>query len=425
MQIVDVNLLSPSPTVALPLTDAAFALALVLLVLMPLGIAGVALVNTGLGRARSAAQSLLGSMIVVAVAVLAYASVGTLWPATDPRALHGAFLSGFAAANPSTQLAVLFQLLAVGLAAMIAWGAGADRLRLVAGIAISTILGAVVFPLLANSIWNSGWLASLNTHYGMGANVVDVGGAASVQMLGGLSALVIIWLTGARKGKFPTQGVATALPGHHAVFVLFGCLLALVGWLGTNCAGSLIWLGFAPQQLPIVALNTILMAMTATLATFTMTRLRFGKPDASLCANGWLSGLVASTAGAGLLSPVEAVFTGMVAGIATPLLVELLELVLSLDDSTGAIPVHGLGGLWGLLAVGIFHPQPGQMMAQLMCIATLVGLVLPLLYLLLMGLNRLLPFRVDADGERLGMDLHELGGGAYPEFVLHRDDSYR
>ncbi|MGB9287756.1 MAG: ammonium transporter, partial [Terracidiphilus sp.] len=144
-----------------------------------------------------------------------------------------------------------------------------------------------------------------------------------------------------------------------------------------------------------------------------------------LCANGWLAGLVASSACAAIVSPAASLFIGGVAGIFTPLLVELLELAVSLDDPTGAITVHGAAGLWGLLAAGIFAPQPGQLVAQLVGIAALLGVMLPLFYLLFAIVNRAVPFRVDPDGERIGMDLHELGGGAYPEFVIHRDESYR
>ena len=117
-------------------------------------------------------------------------------------------------------------------------------------------------------------------------------------------------------------------------------------------------------------------------ATFSVTRFRFGKPDASLCANGWLAGLVASSACAAIVSPAASLFIGGVAGIFTPLLVEVLELAVSIDDPSGAITVHGAAGLWGLLAAGIFAPQPGQLLAQLVGIAALLGVVLPLVYLL-------------------------------------------
>ena len=87
--------------------------------------------------------------------------------------------------------------------------------------------------------------------------------------------------------------------------------------------------------------------------------------------------------------------------------------------------MHLASGLWGLVAVGIFAPRSGQFLAQLIGIAALLGVALPVMYLLFVLVNRVLPFRVDPDGERIGMDLHELGGAAYPEFVVHRDESYR
>ena len=116
---------------------------------------------------------------------------------------------------------------------------------------------------------------------------------------------------------------------------------------------------------------------------------------------------------------------GLVAGAGTPLLVELMELALSIDDPSGAIAVHAAGGLWGLLAAGFLAPQAGQLVAQLVGIAALLGVALPLVYLLFWLLDKAIPFRVDPDGERIGMDLHELGGGAYPDFVIHRDESYK
>jgi Amt family ammonium transporter len=122
---------------------------------------------------------------------------------------------------------------------------------------------------------------------------------------------------------------------------------------------------------------------------------------------------------------MPALIIGILAGILTPLLVELLELAVSIDDPSGAISVHAASGIWGIIAAGIFAGPSGQLLAQFIGIATLLGVILPLVYLLFWILNRFVPFRVDADGERIGMDLHELGGGAYPEFVIHRDDSYR
>jgi len=426
--------------VALPFSEAAFALTLALLFMAPLAIAGVALINTGLGRSRSAAQSLLGNLAILAVSAIVFALIGATFAGVSGAAGHsfqlggkpwgwlGAgplFLSGLGSAAPQAQLVLLLEFLAVAFAGMVPWGSGADRCKLTAGCGVAAVMAAIVFPLAAHWIWGGGWLAQLGVNFSLGTGFIDGGGAGTVHVLGGFSALALIWTVGPRKGKFPKEGLATALPGHNSVYVLFGCLLALVGWLAWNVAGAVLFLHAPLASLPVIAVNTLLSASGAVVATFAVTRIRFGKPDASLCANGWLAGLVASTACAGVVTPVEALLVGVIAGIITPLLVELLELALSIDDPSGAITVHAAGGLWGLIAAGLFAPQAGQLIAQLVGIATLLGLVLPLVYLLLWLLNRVLPFRVDPDGERIGMDLHELGGGAYPEFVIHRDESYR
>jgi Amt family ammonium transporter len=366
--------------------------------------------------------AVLGCVFAGSARSVAIHAAGRDW---DLLGLGPWIFRGAAAASPLTQLGLLFECMAAGMAAMIPWGAGADRLRLAAGCAIAVLLAVLLFPMLAHWVWAGGWLARLNADFNVGAGFVDTAGASVVHVLGGLSALAVIWIAGPRKGKFPREGLATAIPGHNAVYVLFGCFVALVGWLAWNAAGAILWLHASAAALPLTALNTLLAASAALVATLAVTRLRFGKPDASLCANGWLAGLVTSSACAAVVSPGAAFFTGAVAGIFTPLLVELLELALSIDDPSGAIGVHLVNGLWGLAAAGLFAPQKGQLIAQLIGIAALLGFCLPLVYVLFALLNRVVAFRVDPDGERLGMDLHELGGGAYPEFVIHRDESYR
>jgi Amt family ammonium transporter len=419
-------------------SDSTLALTFGLLILAPLAIAGLAVMNAGLGRSRSAAQSLLGSLVIFAVAVIGFALVGSALAAGTHSAIFSVggrpwnwlgkspalFLSS-RSVSAEEQLQTLFELIAAGMIGLIPWGAGSDRLRLAAGGVIAAALGLLVFPLAAHWIWGGGWLSQIGVNFGLAAGFQDPGGAGTVHALGGLSAVAVIWIIGARKGKFPREGLATAMPAHSVVLVLFGCILALVGWLAWNSAGALLWLHAAPAALPVTAVNTLLAAAGAVLATLAVTLIRFGKPDASLCANGWLAGLVTSSACASLVSPGAALFTGVVAGVFTPLLVEVLELAVSIDDPTGAIAVHGAGGLWGLFAAGLFAPQHGEFLAQMVGISALLGVFLPLLYGLFSLANRLVPFHVVPDGERIGMDLQELGGAAYPEFVIHRDDSYR
>jgi len=217
-----------------------------------------------------------------------------------------------------------------------------------------------------------------------------------------------------------------AVPGHNSVFVLFGCLLAWVGWLGLNSAGAILFTGLETGRVVLVAVNTTLAAVSAGLTAAIVTRTRFGKPDASITANGWVGGLVASSAGCALLKPAAAVIVGMVAGALVTLAVERFEFNLKVDDPGGAISVHALGGIWGVLALGLFAEfsghAPGQFLAQLVGIATLIGFVLPLTYGLNWLLGRLHSQRVAAEGERQGMDLHELGADAYPEFVTHTEE---
>jgi Amt family ammonium transporter len=219
--------------------------------------------------------------------------------------------------------------------------------------------------------------------------------------------------------------------------VLLGCALALLGWWGLNSAGAIIFNGAGAGDAVLVAINTTLCAAASALTAAAITHARFGKPDASLTANGWIGGLAASSAACVFVIPAEAVAIGVIAGALVVFSVEWFEFRMSVDDPGGAISAHAMGGLWGVLSVGVFAQIParaagmagenasshqGQWIAQLVGIATLIGFVLPLTYGLNWLLNRVYPQRVSTEGERHGMDLHELGAGAYPEFLTHNEE---
>ena len=232
----------------------------------------------------------------------------------------------------------------------------------------------------------------------------------------------------------------TAIPGHNAIYIVTGALLCWIGWLGLNGAAVLLHLAGNMQATVLTFVNTTLAAFAAAITTLITTGLRFGKPDASLTANGWVAGLVASSASCYLVRPGVAVVIGFAAGLIVVFGIELLEVRCKIDDPGGSIAVHGLAGIWGLVAAGMFaEPRggfslavpastggiiggPGQLLAQLVGIATLFGFILPLAYGLNLALNRFVPLRVAAEGERQGMDLSELGAGEYPDFVTHTDD---
>jgi ammonium transporter, Amt family len=439
------------------LTEIATVACLFFIFLVPLAGAGFALINAGLGRSRSAAHIMMSSLSALSVAGLVYFACGFAWQGFIGRPGHIFILSGkewnWIAAEPfffgklaldgsAASLAALLQIFCVGLAALIPLGSGADRWRLRATCLSTALLAAWTYPLFAHWVWGGGWLAQLGANYGLGHGFLDVGGAGTIHVVGGLTALSITWILGPRRGKYSADGMAPAIPGHNAVLVMFGCLLALLGWLGLNCAGAILFTGGQPSGSVLIAMNTMLAAAAAALTAALITKIRFGKPDASLCANGWVGGLVAISASCAFVVPLEAVVIGSIAGAVVMFSVEWFELRLEVDDPGGAISVHAVGGIWGLLALGLFArfhgpvlniagngvsaaalgSGSGQWLAQLIGVATLLGFVLPLTYGTNWVLNRIYPYRVSVEGERQGMDLHELGAGAYPEFITHTED---
>jgi Amt family ammonium transporter len=437
----------PASTVGIPYP--AMLLCLAFIFLVPCAAAGLALISTGLGRSRSAAHSMMASMCVLAVAALAYFVCGFAWQGFAGGPAHVAsmggkdwswiasgrfFLAHQALDGSPASLAALLGMFSVGLAALIPLGSGADRWRLGACCASTAVLAGWTYPLFAHWVWSGGWLAQLGTNYGLGRGFADTGGAATIQAVGGLTGLSIAWILGARHGKYTREGLPTAIPGHNSVLVLLGCILALLGWLGLNSAGAILYNGAEPGRAVLVAINTILSAATAALTAAVITHVRFGKPDASLTANGWIGGLAASSGACAFVGPEAAAAIGFLAGALVTFSVEWFELHMSVDDPGGSISAHAMGGLWGVLSVGIFAWIPatseagaqssgrGQWLAQLIGIATLIGFILPLTYGLNWLLNRVYSQRVAAEGERQGMDLYELGAGAYPEFIVHSEE---
>jgi ammonium transporter, Amt family len=424
------------------------------IMLVPLAAAGLALIHQGLGRSRSAAHSMLATLCVLAISAIAFVLIGASWAGFAGGPAHSFAAGGvrwdWLGAAPSfarsahfvspdaaafnRPLLLCLEMLAAGLAAIIPLSAGTDRWRLGPICLASALLAAFIFPLFAHWVWGAGWLAQLDANFHLPA-FVDAGGAGVVQAVGGLMALSVAWITGPRRGKYSDDGIAAAIPGHNIVLVLFGCLLALVGWIGFDSAASILFYAAGPQQMPAqlpaqiagVVVNAMLSASAGLLAAVVTTRARYRKPDASISANGWIAGLVAGSAACAFVSPVAAIDTGLVAGVLVTYMVEIFELHLRVDDPGGAVSVHAGAGLWGLVAVGLFGYFPdgsrvAHLLSQLVGIAALLGFMLPLIHAANLLLNRLMPYHVDGDGDWQGMDIRELGAGAYPEFVVHADE---
>ena len=412
-----------------PLTESGTVLCVLFLLTVPFAAMAIALMNTGLGRSRSAAHSMLAALCTIGVAALVYLVIGFAWQGTagGPAYSFAAkghtwnwlagerfFLRGVALDGSAASLIVWLQIMSVGIAALIPLGSGIDRWRLGASCASAALLAGITYPVFAHWVWGGGWLAQIGLR--------DAGGSSVIHATGGLTALAIAWILGPRRGKYASGGMPAAMPGHNAVLVLLACLLASVGWTGLNCAGAILFAGLPPARMVLPAINTLLSGGVAGLAAGMITALRFGRPDASLCANGWVGGLVAGSASCAFVPPPIAMLIALAAGALVVFSVEWFDLHLGVDDPGGAISAHGMAGLWGTLALGIFT---GQWLPQFVGVATLIGFVLPLSYGLNWLLNRFHAQRVVPEGERQGLDLYELGAGAYPEFVTHRDDFSR
>jgi ammonium transporter, Amt family len=424
-------------------SESARALCIVLIILSPLSVVGLALLNTGLTRSRSAAHTITASLCLFAVAAISYATLGFAFQGTLGGPQHVVFVAGrpwgWLASGPVFLGGIRFdaslggpiallQMISVSLTASIALGAGADRWRLGACAASTALLAAWTYPLFAHWVWAGGWLATLGVNFGIGAGFLDAGGSSSIQALGGLNALAIAWIVGPRRGKYSQNGIPAALPGHNIVFALLGCLLATIGLMALNAASAILFYQMDVSRIALVAINTSLTCAASGLMTALVTKARLGKPDASLIANGWMGGLASGSGACAFISPFSAIVIGVVAGMLVPLAVELFEAKFRVDDPGGAISSHGVAGLWGMLALGIFPlwtssaRRPGQLLAQVIGLATLLGCILPMTYALNRLLNLVFPQRVAREGEWQGMDLEELGGGAYPDFVTRGDD---
>ena len=413
------------------------------ILLVPLASAGLGLIHQGLSRSRSAAHTMLAVICAIAVSAMAFVLIGsvaagtagghavTLTIAGHQWDLLGAGTSryGLDMGNPArtkTVLLLCLEMCAAGLASVVSIGSGTDRWRLTPICLASAVNAGILFPLFAHWSWGGGWLAQLGTEFKLTA-YVDPGGVGAIQVLGGIASLCVVWIAGPRKGKFADDGLPAAIPGHNIVLALLGCILAWVGLVGLEAAASMLVYDADAEQLVWLVINAMLSASAGVIAAVLVTRTRYRRPDASLCANGWIAGLVAGSAACGLVSPLAAVVIGALAGVLATCMIEVLELRLRIDDPGGSISVHAGAGIWGLMALGIFgHFHQGtrgeHILAQLVGVAVLLGVMLPITYAAHLLLNLISRYRVDNDGDWQGMDIRELGAGAYPEFVIHADD---
>jgi Amt family ammonium transporter len=428
--------------------------------------AGFAIVETGLGRAKNANHTMMMNFMVYGVGMLAYwligfaiqeggvgaiSNLGGTAPLSSEFAITvfgkswglfgqtGVMLRG-ASYDVGVMVMFLFQMVFMDTALTIVTGTAAERWKYSAFIISSFFMGAFTYPLFAIWAWGGGWLATLGASYGLGHGYADFAGSGVVHAVGGVSALAMAIIIGPRVGKFTRDGKPLAMPGHDIVLVLLGCFILAFGWFGFNPGSTLGAATNGNLRISSVAVNTMLAGMAGSFSAMYYMWMRYGKPDASMTGNGLLAGLVAITAPSGFVNPMASVIIGLIAGVACALSVEFVEKKLKLDDVVGAISVHGVNGIWGVISVGLFadgrsnyagawngvpgsvtglfYGDAGQLVAQLMGVATLIGFVFTFTFVLNMILEAVWGHRVTAKVELQGLDVPEMGAMGYPEFVL-------
>ncbi len=310
---------------------------------------------------------------------------------------------------------------------------------------MSTIgLGAVIYPLFGNWAWGGGWLSQLGANFGLGHGYCDFAGSGVVHAVGGITACAVAMMLGPRIGKFNRDGSPNAIPGHDIVLVLLGCFILAFGWFGFNPGSTLGASGNGCLRIGSIAVNTMLAGCTGSFGALLYMWMRYGKPDASMAGNGLLAGLVAITAPSGFVDPLGAAIIGWIAGILVCLSVEFFDRVPKIDDPVGAISVHGVNGLWGVLSVGLFadgrsdyggswngvngsvkglfYGDAGQLVAQLVGISTLVGVIFTLSFVWNWIVDVFVGQRCNPKAELAGLDIPEMGALCYPDFQLKTHD---
>ena len=304
----------------------------------------------------------------------------------------------------------LFQGMFAATAATIVSGAVAERIKIGPFMIFVILYVGIIYPLAGSWKWGGGFLDMRETPF------YDFAGSTLVHSVGGWAALVAVWLLGSRIGKFK-NGKPQAIPGHNIPLATAGVLVLWLGWFGFN-GGSV--LSADPELTSITLVTTCLAAAAGGIVAALVSFLKYKNLDLTMFLNGILGGLVGITAGADQMSPEDAILIGAIAGAIIVFAVSLVDR-LRLDDPVGAIAVHLVCGIWGTLAVGIFGNLAGmdQFISQLVGIGSYAVICIASSFLILFTLKKTVGIRVSEKEELEGLDLHEHGMSAYPDFRMN------
>jgi len=383
---------------------------------------GFSLLEIGLTRQKNTINILFKNIFIITVGLLLYCLVG--FNLMYPGEFNG-FLgfAGFGLDSPLTAEGTLdlaynegytywtdflFQGMFAATAATIVSGAVAERIKIGSFMIFTIIYVGLIYPIAGSWKWGGGFLDQLGFY--------DFAGSTLVHSVGGWAALVAVWLLGSRIGKFK-NGKPQAIPGHSIPLATAGVLILWLGWFGFN-GGSV--LSAEPGATSLVLVTTCLAAAAGGIVSLIVSYIRYKNLDLTMFLNGILGGLVGITAGADQMSPTDAILIGSIAGAIIVFAVAFID-KLKLDDPVGAIAVHLICGIWGTLAVGIFGALAGwdQFVSQLIGVGSYAAICVSSTFIILFILKKTVGIRVSEREELEGLDVHEHGMNAYPDFRLN------
>jgi Amt family ammonium transporter len=385
--------------------------------------AGFSMLEAGLVRAKNTTEILTKNVALYAISCIMYMLVGYSVMYGGPDGLHAAvpFLDGIIGDGvtehkdtyaPSADF--FFQVVFVATAMSIVSGAVAERMKLWAFLAFSVVLTAVIYPLEGSWTWGGQSVFGLYTLGDLGFS--DFAGSGIVHMAGASAALAGVLLLGARKGKYTSDGRVNAIPGANLPMATLGTFVLWMGWFGFN-GGSVLKLAdvSSANSVALVFLNTNAAAAGGAIAALIFAKILFKKADLTMTLNGALAGLVAITAEPSTPTPLQATLFGAIGGIIVVLSIIGLD-KLKIDDPVGAISVHGVVGLFGLLLVPVTN-SASSFSGQLIGAATIFVWVFSASFVVWYILKLVMGIRVTEDEEYEGLDKVDCGMEAYPEFT--------
>ena len=391
--------------------------------------AGFSMLEAGLVRAKNTTEILTKNVALYAISCMMYLFVGY-----DIMYGGGIFLSGIETVDPAKVLAdftaredgftgaaiysaasdFFFQVVFVATAMSIVSGAVAERMKLWAFLAFAVVLTGVIYPMEGSWTWGGNAVFGLYTLADLGFS--DFAGSGIVHMAGAAAALAGVLLLGARRGKYGADGRVNAIPGSNLPMATLGTFILWMGWFGFN-GGSVLKLGdiASSHSVAMVFLNTNAAAAAGAVAALVLAKLLFKKADLTMALNGALAGLVAITAEPSTPTPMQATLFGAIAGIVVVFSIISLD-KLKIDDPVGAISVHGVVGLLGLLLVPVTN-SASSFSGQLIGAATIFIWVFSTSLVVWFILKQVMGIRVSAEEEYEGVDKSDCGMEAYPEFT--------